>query len=74
MQKAVSLQERGGGEDQVYAAISHCGSGVKNPLPLQNVNTVPLVEADMSIPDMWEGLTAEVRPWGFGAEEGNASH
>ncbi|XP_019736630.1 ral GTPase-activating protein subunit beta-like isoform X2 [Hippocampus comes] len=57
--KAVSLQERGGGEDQVYAAISHCGSGVKNPLPLENVNTVPLVEADMSIPDMWEGLTEE---------------
>ncbi|XP_051932228.1 ral GTPase-activating protein subunit beta-like isoform X2 [Hippocampus zosterae] len=57
--KAVRLQESGGGEDQVYAAISHCGSGVKNPLSLETINTVPLVEADMSIPDIWEGLTEE---------------
>ncbi|XP_061542913.1 ral GTPase-activating protein subunit beta-like isoform X2 [Phycodurus eques] len=59
-QKAVSPQEISS-EAQVHARISHCGTGVKNQMLLENINTVPLVPADHSIPDLWEGLTEEVK-------------
>ncbi|XP_061641492.1 ral GTPase-activating protein subunit beta-like isoform X3 [Phyllopteryx taeniolatus] len=59
-QKAVSPQESSS-EAQMHARISHCGTGVKNQMLLENINTVPLVPADHSIPDLWEGLTEEVK-------------
>ncbi|XP_077434077.1 ral GTPase-activating protein subunit beta-like isoform X2 [Vanacampus margaritifer] len=61
--EALSHREGGGGEAQVHGGTSHCWSGVQRPAPLENLNVGLLVEADISIPNLWEGLTEEVKQY-----------
>ncbi|XP_061688334.1 ral GTPase-activating protein subunit beta [Syngnathoides biaculeatus] len=59
-QRAVSSQQSHS-EGQVHGGMSHYGTGVKNEMLLDNITSVPLVQADHSFPDIWEGLTEKMK-------------
>nr|XP_061814180.1 ral GTPase-activating protein subunit beta-like [Nerophis lumbriciformis] len=60
LQKALNLEDGGSGA-QVHAGISHRSTGPENSPLIDDIKTVPLVRADLSIPDLWESLSEELK-------------
>ncbi|XP_077386249.1 ral GTPase-activating protein subunit beta-like isoform X2 [Festucalex cinctus] len=58
----VTQRAPNGGEALAHGGTPHRQSGIQKPTtPLENMDAGLWVEADLSIPDLWQGVTEEVK-------------